>query len=91
MNFRLTADLEQMILDKIASGRFADAAAVVREALRVFAACDRSEADRLAHLRQAIATGVEQADRGELLDGAMVVRELRESQQARRRPARPAE
>jgi len=91
VNFRLTPELERLIQDKIASGRFADAGAVVREALRVFAASDHTHDDRLAHLRAALANGVEQADRGELMDGAMVVRELRESLQTRRGPTRPAE
>ena len=59
MNVILTPQLEAMIRQKVASGRYDSAADVVREALRLL-----DERDRFEQTRTAIAHGLDQADRG---------------------------
>ncbi len=51
---------------------------VVREALRLLAEQDRLREAHLERLRTALAAGLKEADRGELLDGPEVVGEMRE-------------
>jgi antitoxin ParD1/3/4 len=63
MNVSLTPQLEAMIRQRVASGRYNNASEVVREALRLL-----EERDRLEHLRSLIAVGVAEAERGELID-----------------------
>ncbi len=59
MNVSLTPKLEEIVAEKVASGRYASASEVVREALRLL-----SERDELNQLRQEVRLGIEQLDRG---------------------------
>jgi antitoxin ParD1/3/4 len=64
MNVSLTPQLEQMIRDKVESGRYNNASEVVREALRIMA--DHEERLRIRSLRDAaIAEGIASLERGE--------------------------
>lgn len=83
MNVNLTAELEELIQKKVASGLYNNQSEVVREALRLLAEQDRLREAHLEKLRTALATGLAQADRGELLDGPEVVEEMREFLRAR--------
>ncbi len=69
MNVSLTPELEQLIHDKVATGRYHSASEVVREALRLLE--DRDELRRLRRqeLRHKVAVGLASLDRGEQLDG----------------------
>jgi antitoxin ParD1/3/4 len=77
MNVSLTPELEQLIHKKVQSGLYLSASEVVREALRLLAERDRQQAMKLAELRKEIQVGLDQADRGELLDGPEVFAKLR--------------
>lgn len=59
MNVSLTPELERLVHDKVAGGRYASASEVVREALRLLEARDRTEAEKLAWLRQAWQEGID--------------------------------
>lgn len=63
MNVSLTPQLEAMIHERVESGRYASASEVVREGLRLL-----EEREQLDHLRSLIAVGLEQSERGELID-----------------------
>ena len=63
MSIQLTAHAEALIREKIDSGEYAMADEVVQAAIRLL-----DERDRLQHLRSLLAVGLEQADRGELID-----------------------
>src|SRR5215212_2482999 len=63
MNVSLTPELEAMIRQQVDSGRYNNASEVVREALRLL-----DEHQRLQHLRSLLAVGLEQAQRGELVE-----------------------
>jgi antitoxin ParD1/3/4 len=82
VNVSLTPHLEKFVTSRVASGRYQSASEVVREALRLL---EDKEADKelaLRELREKIAVGLEQARRGQLLDGEGVLRAL----EARRSP-----
>ncbi len=76
MNVSLTPELEQLIHDRVSSGRYHSASEVVREALRLLEARDELRQLRLAELRKKVAAGLESLDRGEGLDGEAVFDEL---------------
>ena len=76
MDISLTPEIEQFIQDKVKSGRYLSASEVVREGLRLLSERESYYQKRLAELQKEIAIGVEQADRGELLDGEAVMQEL---------------
>jgi antitoxin ParD1/3/4 len=66
MNVSLTAELKELVEDKVKSGLYQSASEVVRDALRLLQERDHLRATRLDALRGEIAVGIEQADRGEL-------------------------
>jgi antitoxin ParD1/3/4 len=78
MNVSLTPELEQLVHQKVKSGRYLSASEVVREALRLLEERDRIREARINTLRSEIAVGIEQGDKGEVIDGEEVFRELRE-------------
>ena len=90
MNVNLTPELEQLIRQKVESGLYNNQSEVVREALRLLADQDRLREAHLESLRAALAEGLEQADRGELLDGPEVIAELQEFLRARRQSDKQA-
>ncbi|MGH7814897.1 MAG: type II toxin-antitoxin system ParD family antitoxin [Candidatus Binataceae bacterium] len=59
MNVSLTVELEKRVAERVASGRYASASEVIREALRLL-----DERDRLGQLRRDVWIGLEQLDRG---------------------------
>ena len=63
MNVSLTPQLEATIHERVESGRYASASEVVREALRLL-----EERERLEHLRSLLQVGLEEAQRGELIE-----------------------
>jgi antitoxin ParD1/3/4 len=77
MNVSLTPELEQLIHKKVQTGLYLSASEVVREALRLLEERDGLHAMKLAELRKEIRVALDQADRGELLDGPEVFGKLR--------------
>ncbi len=55
----------------------------MREALRLLAEQDRLREAHLERLRAVLADGLREAERGELLDGGAIVREIRDSLRGR--------
>jgi antitoxin ParD1/3/4 len=64
----LPHDLEDFVASKVASGRYASEGEVIREGLRLLEEQDAAEES----LRASVRIGLEQALRGELLDGEEV-------------------
>jgi antitoxin ParD1/3/4 len=85
MNVSLTKELEQLVNDKVKSGRYLSASEVVREALRLLEERDRVREARLQDLRRDIQRGL---DSGQPVDGDSVFERLRAKNRARgrRRP-----
>jgi antitoxin ParD1/3/4 len=59
MNINLTEQLEELVRQKVSSGRYNSASEVVREALRLMEAQDQMRAAKLEQLRQDIREGLE--------------------------------
>ena len=59
MNINLTPQLEQLVREKVSSGRYTSASEVVREALRLMEEQDRLRAMKLEQLRRDIREGLE--------------------------------
>jgi antitoxin ParD1/3/4 len=76
MNVSLTPELEQLVRQKVESGRYLSASEVVREGLRLLEDRDRLYQARLCELQTAVNIGIEQSNRGEVLDGEVVIQEL---------------
>jgi antitoxin ParD1/3/4 len=87
MNVSLTPELEQLVHEKVKSGRYLSASEVVCEGLRLLEERDHLYKARLAELQKEITIGVEEAERGELYDSETVIQELREQNQQRMRQA----
>jgi antitoxin ParD1/3/4 len=78
MNVSLTPELEQLVHEKVKSGRYLSASEVVREGLRLLEDRDRLYKARLAELQKEITIGVEEADRGDLINSEIVMQEIYE-------------
>jgi antitoxin ParD1/3/4 len=84
MNVRLTPELESYVAEKVESGFYSSQSEVIREGLRLLRERDRLTEARLADLRGEVATGMEQARRGELVPGDEVFARLRRRSRERR-------
>ncbi len=87
MNVSLTKELEELVNDKVKSGRYLSASEVVREALRLLEERDRMKEFRLQELRAEVNKGLAQLDTGESLHGEEVFRKLRAKSASRPRRA----
>ena len=76
LNVSLTPELEQFVQSRLASGRYQTASEVVREGLRLLEEREEARETALNEIRAKIQRGIEQADRGELLDGDTVFEEI---------------
>lgn len=84
MNVSLTPELEQFVQSRVESGRYQTASEVIREGLRLLEEREQVRELALKELRAKIRRGVEQADRGELLDGDAVFESIRQLSARRR-------
>jgi len=78
MNMLLTPYLEEQVKLKVESGLYNSVSEVIREALRLLDERDYLQKRRLEALRKDIAAGIEQADRGDLIDAKTVFDALRQ-------------
>ena len=70
MNVHLTQELEQIVQNRVNSGRYNSAGEVVRDALRLLADRDELMDRRQQDLRKKITQGRDSLQRGEGVDGA---------------------
>lgn len=73
MNVSLTPELEKFVNDKVDSGLYNNASEVIRESLRLLKEHDESR----QKWREQIERGWQEAQRGELVDGADAFRRIR--------------
>lgn len=76
LNISLTPELEEFVSKRVASGRYQSASEVIRQGLRLLQEEEMSREASLDRLRNQINLGLDQAERGELLDGEEVFEEL---------------
>jgi len=88
LNVSLTPELEKFVQARVKSGRYQTASEVVREALRLLETHEQTYEEALARVRAKLKRGIEQAERGQLIDADEVFEELRRrSAQWRKRKA----
>jgi len=68
MNVNLTPEIAEFVSEEIASGDYASASELVRDALRLLKRDREMEKEKLEILRREINLGIEQAARGEFSD-----------------------
>lgn len=76
LNVSLTPELEELVADRVHSGRYLSASEVVREGLRLLEERDRQRDESLAVVRRKIEEGLASLDRGETIDGETLLDEL---------------
>lgn len=69
MNVHLTPELEQMIQNKVRTGRYNSASEVMREALRLMDERDQMKEMHKEELRKKIAAGLKSLEEGRFSDG----------------------
>ncbi len=72
LSISLPEALEEHVQKRVAEGAFSNASEFVRALIRL----DKEQQDKLTALRDAVAVGAGQLDRGEGLDGERVFAEL---------------
>lgn len=78
MDISLTPYFEKVVKQKLDSGLYNSVSEVIHEALQLLDERDYLQTRRLEALRNDIAAGIEQADKGDLIDGQTVFEELRQ-------------
>ncbi len=85
MNVSLTPELEKFIAEKVASGRYASASEVVREALRLLEERERSRAARLEEFNRELQARIDALDRGEFVTAEEAREHIRRKSEAQRK------
>jgi antitoxin ParD1/3/4 len=78
MNIRLKPEDEQFIRAQIAKGTYENPEEVISKALKLLEECDKDYQKWVEETRKKVEVAVEQLDRGEGIDGEVVVERLRE-------------
>ena len=77
MNVSLSPELELLIEQKVKGGMYNSASEVIRAGLRLLQEQDELRLIRLRELKHEVQEGLDQIDRGEIVDGDEVFQELR--------------
>jgi antitoxin ParD1/3/4 len=85
MTVTLTAEQEQFVIEQLKDGHYRSAADVVAQSLGMLREQEEFIRSNIIELREKIAVGIEQANRGELLDGNAVINALLEKNRQRQR------
>ncbi|MBX3076184.1 type II toxin-antitoxin system ParD family antitoxin [Candidatus Obscuribacterales bacterium] len=78
MNVSLSPELEQLIEEKVKSGMYNSASEVIRAGLRLLKEQDEIRQIRMRELKREVQIGMDEIERGEIVDGDEVFQELRE-------------
>lgn len=87
MNVNLGPTFDQFVADLLQSGLYQSQSEIVREGLRLLKQQEDLRQARLAELRREIASGMAEAERGEVVDGPSVFAEIRAMSAERKRVA----
>ncbi len=80
----LTAEQEKFVAEQIRSGHYHSAADVVTQGLGMLRTQEEFIRENAAELREKVAVGLEQIKRGETIDGATAIQNLRTKLQQRK-------
>ena len=78
MNILLTPELEEFVNQRVESGKYQDAIAVIREALQLLKEREKIYQGRFEELKTEVIIGVEQLEQGNKINGETAMRQLRE-------------
>ncbi|MCD8487157.1 MAG: type II toxin-antitoxin system ParD family antitoxin [Desertifilum sp.] len=78
INITFQPEEERLIQEKLNSGKYATAYEVIVEALRLLEKRDKQYEQWVEETRKKVAIGITQLDRGEWIDGEIVMARLRE-------------
>ena len=84
MNITLTAEQTQLIQTKLQSGKYATAIDLIDEALQLLQQRDDHYAQWLEETRAKVQIGLDQLDRGEGIEGELVVNQFKQTIQQMR-------
>ena len=76
MTIILGPDLEELVEEKVRSGRYTSASEVIRDSLRLLREQDILNESQQQELRKEVTRGLEQAERGEFVEGKEVFANL---------------
>jgi antitoxin ParD1/3/4 len=85
MNVHLGSAFDQFVAELLKSGYYQTQSEVLREGLRLLKEREEVKQLRLTELRKEIAVGIEQADRGEFVDGPVAFEKIRKRSAQRKR------
>lgn len=85
MNVSLSPELERLIEEKVKSGMYNSASEVIRAGLRLMQEQDELRQMRLRELQRDVKKGLDQIERGEVVEGDEVFQELRKRQSKRKK------
>ena len=78
MNIQIKPELEQIIQAQIATGRYANPEEVISKALTLLLQWEKGYQQWVEETREKVEVAIEQLDRGEGIDGEVVVEQLRD-------------
>jgi antitoxin ParD1/3/4 len=86
MALRIPPEFERAVMERVESGMYPDAEAVLKAMVEALDRETADEAARLDALRREVQVGIDQADQGQVIDGPTAYARLRERalQRARR-------
>lgn len=76
MNVSITPELEKFVHAQVKGGMYNSASEVIREALRLLAERHELRRHRIEQIHREIQTGLDQAARGQLIDGDELKRRM---------------
>ena len=76
MNITLSSEQEQFIQSQIATGKYTNIQQVIDSALRLLEKQDQNYEQWLDETRQKVKVGLEQLERGDKVDGEVVIAQL---------------
>ena len=85
MNVNLGPTFDDFVAQMLKIGLYQSQSEVLREGLRLLKDREEIKRLRLSQLKKEIALGIEQADRGEFVDGEASFRRIREKSKRRKR------
>ncbi|MBO1064746.1 MULTISPECIES: type II toxin-antitoxin system ParD family antitoxin [Nostocales] len=78
MNIQIKPELEQIIQAQIAMGRYTNPEDVISKALKLLLEWDKGYQNWLEETREKVDIAIEQLDRGEGINGDVVISQLRD-------------
>lgn len=78
MNIQIKPELEQIIQAQIATGRYTNHEDVISKALKLLLEWDKGYQNWVKETREKVDVAIEQLDRGEGINGEVVISQLRD-------------